>query len=97
MFLIVFTFVLKNLNISNLKKKKNRKFWKQEMELTLVGIQNAGKTTLLNVISDGKAKDTIPTVGLNIRKIRKGMLDWCWSDNIFFRKTTTKTNKQTNR
>eukprot|EP01060_Flectonema_neradi_P000234 TRINITY_DN1015_c8_g1_i1.p1 TRINITY_DN1015_c8_g1~~TRINITY_DN1015_c8_g1_i1.p1 ORF type:complete len:208 (+),score=33.59 TRINITY_DN1015_c8_g1_i1:53-625(+) len=48
------------------------KFWKQEMELTLVGIQNAGKTTLLNVISDGKAKDTIPTVGLNIRKIRKG-------------------------
>ena len=49
-------------------------FWKQEMELTLVGLQAAGKTTLLNVISDGKAKDTIPTVGLNIRKITKGML-----------------------
>eukprot|EP01061_Rhynchopus_euleeides_P035250 TRINITY_DN59385_c0_g1_i1.p2 TRINITY_DN59385_c0_g1~~TRINITY_DN59385_c0_g1_i1.p2 ORF type:complete len:188 (+),score=86.69 TRINITY_DN59385_c0_g1_i1:242-805(+) len=47
-------------------------FWKQEMELTLVGLQAAGKTTLLNVISDGKAKDTIPTVGLNIRKINKG-------------------------
>eukprot|EP01064_Diplonema_japonicum_P000448 TRINITY_DN102_c3_g1_i1.p2 TRINITY_DN102_c3_g1~~TRINITY_DN102_c3_g1_i1.p2 ORF type:complete len:185 (+),score=46.45 TRINITY_DN102_c3_g1_i1:56-610(+) len=48
-------------------------FWKQEMELTLVGLQNAGKTTLLNVISDGKAKpNTIPTVGLNIRKITKG-------------------------
>eukprot|EP00754_Rhynchopus_humris_P045889 Rhum_TRINITY_DN5376_c0_g1::Rhum_TRINITY_DN5376_c0_g1_i1::g.17101::m.17101/K07955/ARL8; ADP-ribosylation factor-like protein 8 len=47
-------------------------FWKQEMELTLVGLQAAGKTTLLNVISDGKAKNTIPTVGLNIKKITKG-------------------------
>jgi ADP-ribosylation factor-like protein 8 len=50
-------------------------FWKQEMELTLVGLQNAGKTTLLNVISDGKLKpekDTIPTVGLNTRKVSKG-------------------------
>ena len=26
-------------------------FWKQEMELTLVGLQNSGKTTLVNVIS----------------------------------------------
>ena len=49
-------------------------FWKQEMELTLVGLQAAGKTTLLNVISDGKAKNTIPTVGLNIKKITKGTL-----------------------
>jgi len=47
-------------------------FWNQEMEITLVGLQNAGKTTLLNVISDGRAKDTIPTVGLNTRKVQKG-------------------------
>eukprot|EP00998_Keelungia_sp_KM082_P008763 NODE_4946_length_737_cov_39.577049_g4923_i0.p1 GENE.NODE_4946_length_737_cov_39.577049_g4923_i0~~NODE_4946_length_737_cov_39.577049_g4923_i0.p1 ORF type:complete len:211 (-),score=55.41 NODE_4946_length_737_cov_39.577049_g4923_i0:105-671(-) len=50
-------------------------FWKQEMELTLVGLQAAGKTTLLNVISEGKIsaqKDTIPTVGLNTRKVTKG-------------------------
>jgi ADP-ribosylation factor-like protein 8 len=26
-------------------------FWKQEMELTLVGLQNSGKTTLVNVIA----------------------------------------------
>ena len=26
-------------------------FWKQEMELTLVGLQNSGKTTLVDVIS----------------------------------------------
>jgi ABC-type thiamine transport system ATPase subunit len=26
-------------------------FFKQEMELTLVGLQNAGKTTLVNVVA----------------------------------------------
>ena len=26
-------------------------FWKEEMELTLVGLQNAGKTTFVNVIA----------------------------------------------
>jgi len=26
-------------------------FWKEEMELTLVGLQNSGKTTLVNVIA----------------------------------------------
>lgn len=26
-------------------------FWKEEMELTLVGLQNSGKTTFVNVIS----------------------------------------------
>lgn len=50
-------------------------FWKQEMEITLVGLQGAGKTTLLSAISDGKLKaekDTIPTIGLNTRKVTKG-------------------------
>ena len=26
-------------------------FWKEEMELTLVGLQNSGKTTFVNVIA----------------------------------------------
>jgi ADP-ribosylation factor-like protein 8 len=50
-------------------------FWKQEMEITLVGLQSAGKTTLLSAISDGKLsaeKDTIPTIGLNTKKVTKG-------------------------
>ena len=50
-------------------------FWKQEMEITLVGLQGAGKTTLLAAISDGKLsaeKDTIPTIGLNTKKVQKG-------------------------
>mmetsp|Transcript_661 Transcript_661/g.1733 ORF Transcript_661/g.1733 Transcript_661/m.1733 type:complete len:191 (+) Transcript_661:137-709(+) len=48
-------------------------FWKQEMELTLVGLQNSGKTTLVHVISAGEyMEDSIPTVGFNMRKVTKG-------------------------
>eukprot|EP00743_Colponemidia_sp_Colp-15_P000997 GILK01001102.1.p1 GENE.GILK01001102.1~~GILK01001102.1.p1 ORF type:complete len:194 (+),score=23.94 GILK01001102.1:77-658(+) len=48
-------------------------FWSQEMELTLVGLQNAGKTTLVNVLATGKFdEDMIPTVGFNMRKVTKG-------------------------
>ncbi|SAM03325.1 hypothetical protein [Absidia glauca] len=43
------------------------------MELTLVGLQNSGKTTLVNVIASGQfMEDTIPTVGFNMRKVTKG-------------------------
>ena len=48
-------------------------FFKQEMELTLVGLQNSGKTTLVNVIATGGfSEDMIPTVGFNMRKVSKG-------------------------
>merc|ERR1711934_1184856 len=48
-------------------------FWKQEMEITLVGLQNAGKSTLVNVIASGcYVEDMIPTVGFNMRKVTKG-------------------------
>ncbi|RMC10213.1 hypothetical protein DUI87_13014 [Hirundo rustica rustica] len=48
-------------------------FWKEEMELTLVGLQYSGKTTLLTVLASGQfTEDMIPTVGFNMRKITKG-------------------------
>ncbi|KAL2933444.1 ADP-ribosylation factor-like protein 8c [Bienertia sinuspersici] len=48
-------------------------FFKQEMELSLVGLQNAGKTSLVNAIATGGySEDMIPTVGFNMRKVRKG-------------------------
>ncbi|CAI0405536.1 unnamed protein product [Linum tenue] len=37
-------------------------FFKQEMELSLIGLQNAGKTSLVNVVA----------VGFNMRKVTKG-------------------------
>ncbi|KAF9426030.1 ADP-ribosylation factor-like protein 8B [Podila epigama] len=43
------------------------------MELTLIGLQNSGKTTLVNVIASGQfSEDMIPTVGFNMRKVTKG-------------------------
>jgi len=43
------------------------------MELTLVGLQNSGKTTLVNVIANGAfSDDQIPTVGFNMKKVQKG-------------------------
>eukprot|EP00897_Mesotaenium_endlicherianum_P006714 jgi/Mesen1/6070/ME000031S05338 len=48
-------------------------FFKQEMELCLIGLQNAGKTSLVNVIATGGYnEDMIPTVGFNMRKVTKG-------------------------
>eukprot|EP01100_Stratorugosa_tubuloviscum_P000982 TRINITY_DN121_c0_g3_i6.p1 TRINITY_DN121_c0_g3~~TRINITY_DN121_c0_g3_i6.p1 ORF type:complete len:188 (-),score=87.44 TRINITY_DN121_c0_g3_i6:57-620(-) len=48
-------------------------FWKQEMELTIVGLHGSGKTTLVNVISGGVFEENmIPTVGFNMRKVTKG-------------------------
>lgn len=48
-------------------------FWKNEMELTLVGLQYSGKTTFVNVIASGNfSEDMIPTVGFNMRKVTKG-------------------------
>lgn len=48
-------------------------FFKQEMELSLIGLQNAGKTSLVNVIATGGySEDMIPTVGFNMRKVTRG-------------------------
>ena len=48
-------------------------FFKKEMELSLIGLQNAGKTSLVNVIATGGfQEDMIPTVGFNMRKVTKG-------------------------
>ena len=48
-------------------------FFKKEMELSLIGLQNAGKTSLVNVLTTGAFhEDMIPTVGFNMRKVTKG-------------------------
>ncbi|KAI9295257.1 ADP-ribosylation factor-like protein 8B [Neoconidiobolus thromboides FSU 785] len=59
--------------ISSLLNWLRSLFFKEEMELTLVGLQNSGKTTLVNVIASGQfSEDMIPTVGFNMRKVTKG-------------------------
>ena len=48
-------------------------FFNKEMELSLVGLQNAGKTSLVSVLAGGSfTEDMIPTVGFNMRKVTRG-------------------------
>ncbi|KAK9670254.1 hypothetical protein RND81_13G189500 [Saponaria officinalis] len=43
------------------------------MELSLIGLQNAGKMSLVNVVATGGySEDMIPTVGFNMKKVTKG-------------------------
>ena len=44
----------------------------KQIEILMVGLANSGKTTLLNVISDNEPGDTLPTVGVNMRHVKKG-------------------------
>ena len=51
---------------------KNQLFNK-ELEIAIVGLQNAGKTTLVKAVTDGVFdEDTIPTIGFNHHEIKKG-------------------------
>jgi ADP-ribosylation factor-like protein 8 len=48
-------------------------FWKKEIEISIVGLQNAGKSTLVNSMSTGKFdQETVPTIGMNYRSMKKG-------------------------
>ena len=50
------------------------KFFNKELEIAIVGLQNAGKTTLVKAITDGTyEEDTIPTIGFNRHEIKKGI------------------------
>jgi ADP-ribosylation factor-like protein 8 len=52
-------------------------FFNKELELSILGLQNAGKTTLVNVLANNKFDDdTIPTIGFNFRKLKKGKVDF---------------------
>ncbi|KAJ6261131.1 ADP-ribosylation factor [Drechslerella dactyloides] len=55
-------------------------FWATEMDITMIGLQNAGKTSLLRVLSGGEfTTDSIPTVGFNMKRVQKGHVTLkCW-------------------
>ncbi|CAF9907222.1 MAG: hypothetical protein HETSPECPRED_007074 [Heterodermia speciosa] len=50
-----------------------RLFWATEMDITMIGLQNAGKTSLLRVLAGGEFTiDSIPTVGFNMKRVQRG-------------------------
>ena len=52
-------------------------FFSKKLELAIIGLQNAGKTTFVNVLANNKFDDdTIPTIGFNFRKLKKGKVDF---------------------
>ncbi|KAK9381921.1 P-loop containing nucleoside triphosphate hydrolase protein [Kockiozyma suomiensis] len=55
-------------------------FWSSEMDITLLGLQNAGKTSLLRVLGGGEfTSDSIPTIGFSMKRVRKGRVTIkCW-------------------
>ncbi|KAF7562623.1 hypothetical protein G7046_g1504 [Stylonectria norvegica] len=57
-----------------------KSFRAMEMEVTMVGLQNAGKTSLLRVLAGGEfTLDSIPTVGFNMKRVQRGHVTLkCW-------------------
>jgi ADP-ribosylation factor-like protein 8 len=55
-------------------------FWATHMNVTIVGLQSAGKTTLLRVLAGGEfTADSVPTVGFNKKVVKKGHVSIsCW-------------------
>ncbi|KIP08123.1 hypothetical protein PHLGIDRAFT_117549 [Phlebiopsis gigantea 11061_1 CR5-6] len=48
-------------------------FWSKTAEITIVGLQASGKTSMVNVIGNGQwSEDVVPTVAFHFRKVRKG-------------------------
>ncbi|KZT42645.1 P-loop containing nucleoside triphosphate hydrolase protein [Sistotremastrum suecicum HHB10207 ss-3] len=48
-------------------------FFSKSAEICIVGLQASGKTSFVNVISNGQwSEDVVPTVSFNLRKVKKG-------------------------
>ena len=43
----------------------------KKLEICLIGLENSGKTTFVNVLM-GVNKQTLPTIGLNVKQVKKG-------------------------
>ena len=46
-------------------------FFSKKLEFCLIGLENAGKTTFVDQIL-GNVKKTVPTIGLNVKQVKKG-------------------------
>ncbi len=58
--------------MGNLLERLKNLFSNTKLEVCMVGLENVGKTTMLNQLSMGDPSFTVPTVGLNVRTVKKG-------------------------
>tara|TARA_B110000090_G_scaffold206955_1_gene257393 strand:+ start:63 stop:713 length:651 start_codon:yes stop_codon:yes gene_type:complete len=66
-------------NMGNLFQKLLNSFYSKNLEVVLVGLENSGKTTLVNVLAAGHPMETCPTIGLNVKVVKKGGVTMkCW-------------------
>jgi len=50
-----------------------RLFWSQEMEIAILGLANAGKSSFVNILSTGVHEENLmPTLGFQMSKVTKG-------------------------
>jgi hypothetical protein len=74
--------------------KLYQKFFSKKLELCLLGLENAGKTTFVDTLL-GKPKKTLPTIGLNVKDVKKGSKKIfynifyfrCSNENLGYRRT----------
>ena len=51
----------------------------KKLEVVLVGLESSGKTTLLTVLGGGTPVETAPTIGLNVKMVKRGGVQMkCW-------------------
>jgi GTPase SAR1 family protein len=51
--------------------KVYEKFFTKKLELCILGLESCGKTTFVDMLL-GKPKKSIPTIGLNVKYVKKG-------------------------
>lgn len=68
-------------------------FFTRTLELVLVGLANAGKTTFCNFLHTGKFIEEGPTIGLNVKVMQKGGVTTKIWDLV---RNNTQINKQAN-
>jgi len=53
--------------------------YSKQLEVVIVGLENSGKSTLLSVLASGAAQETVPTVGMDVKLVKRGGLQMkCW-------------------
>lgn len=54
-------------------------FAQKKLEIVMLGLESSGKTTLLSVLSEGRPVETCPTIGLNVKLVKRGGVTMkCW-------------------